>query len=432
MINRYFYKLHLTLFNSEPSPLMNKFVSSLNWSLLGFMISGLIFFIVNIFAGKYLGPEQYGKYNLIASIGSFVSVFMIFGLDATSIKYVSGTEKKSDKKKVITNILLVTLISSIIIMIILSLFSQQVSSYLKTNRLLVISGGIFGLTIAYKTITDNIIKALHLFKTQSLVKIIESTSAFLFFLFIFMILEKGSYLYYFLIIASASTITIAIYLVKIKPYMKHWDKEAWNSISHYWKLTLITSIIGIIIASIDKFMLSRYLGASQLGLYSAYMLPSTVIIGQLINALINVFFPLINTTDNKIAVLNKINKLAYIGFLPIIITVSIISTIIIRILGPQYQFEFIYVIIISLISFMQIYTSFCSFLIASSNTLYKTSVKIYYLKPIFLIIYIAVLTLNPNYISLFSIFLITILSYSFDLISNKITFSIHLNKSLIP
>ena len=55
-------------------------------------------FLLNIFLVRTLGIEEYGKYHYLLSIINFLSILAIFGLDNTSLKYLSKYYAKKDYK----------------------------------------------------------------------------------------------------------------------------------------------------------------------------------------------------------------------------------------------------------------------------------------------------------------------------------------------
>ncbi len=55
-------------------------------------------FLLSIFLVRTLGIEEYGKYHYLLSIINFLSILAIFGLDNTSLKYLSNYYAKKDYK----------------------------------------------------------------------------------------------------------------------------------------------------------------------------------------------------------------------------------------------------------------------------------------------------------------------------------------------
>ncbi|MFA5158291.1 MAG: oligosaccharide flippase family protein [Patescibacteria group bacterium] len=419
-------KLHRRIFGHEMSPTMRQFLGNLSWSIGGYIIGGLIIFVVNILAGRILGPAEYGKYNLITAIGSFFSVFMIFGFDATATKYISASNTEEEKKFAISNSLRFSSITGLVILALVLVFSANIAGYLNTTRIIVFLGALVGFCTMYSTLFNNFIKSLQLFKFQSIVFILQNLIIFSFFILFFLVFKWGigdnSHQYFASIVILAMLTIITIYLIKVRNNIGAWSQSMWKKMIPYWRLTLAGSFIAITLSQIDKFFLSRYLGPAELGLYSAYLLSSVLIINQLITALNNVFFPMVNKSGNLKAVLKKTNQLFLIGFVPLFIATFIISIIILKLLGTKYELNFIYVALVSLVSCMQVLMGFYGSIINSSQKLFSFFTKVYYFKPIAIILLIVFLVYNPNLISIYTTFLLVLVASLYDIINARICF----------
>ncbi|MEI8061188.1 MAG: oligosaccharide flippase family protein [Candidatus Berkelbacteria bacterium] len=414
--------LHRRIFRHEMSPTMRAFFGNLSWSMLGYFVGGLISFVVMILAGRILGPNEYGNYNLVLTIGSFLAAFMLFGFDTTSVKYISSSKDPGRKKEAISNTLLLTAITAFVFLVSTLIFSARISHYLNTTQTLVIFGAVAGLVVMCSALTDGFIRSLQKYKFQSIVNILQSVIIFVLFIIFYIILRKSSYQYYAGILIFSTLVVIVIYLISIRDQIVSWSSTMWKKMLPYWKLTLATSLISVVITSIDKFFLSHYLGAAELGLYSAYLLTSSLIIAHLMSAFINVFFPMINNSGNQLAILKKVDRLTLIGFVPAMAIILAITFVVVKLFGSQYPLNFRYLTIVSLIAFMQIVVVSYSSLISSSVKMYKRSVKIYYFKPIVIALLVILLIAKPGLISIYTVFLFSIISYLYDIISARSCF----------
>jgi len=59
--------VHLKLFQHEMSDQMIIFLRHLSWSVAGGISASAIMMIFNIYAGRLMGPEEFGKFSLINS-----------------------------------------------------------------------------------------------------------------------------------------------------------------------------------------------------------------------------------------------------------------------------------------------------------------------------------------------------------------------------
>ncbi len=71
------------------SPLMQKVMRNLSWSVVGTSVNMLITLVVGIYVARYLGPEQYGLLNYVVSFAMLFSVFATFSSDEIIVKMLS-------------------------------------------------------------------------------------------------------------------------------------------------------------------------------------------------------------------------------------------------------------------------------------------------------------------------------------------------------
>jgi O-antigen/teichoic acid export membrane protein len=75
--------IHFRLFGHSIGDEMREFLHNLSWSFFGGIVAAAIMFATNVLAGRWLGPVEHGKYNLIVAISSFLVAFMILGLEVS-------------------------------------------------------------------------------------------------------------------------------------------------------------------------------------------------------------------------------------------------------------------------------------------------------------------------------------------------------------
>jgi lipopolysaccharide exporter len=91
-----FHAFYEAIFSVSPSISVRKFFRDLGWIGLTFGLSRVIAGVVTIFAARLMGPAEFGKVNLALGAASLLSVGMLFGLNASIVKYgVSAVESTS-------------------------------------------------------------------------------------------------------------------------------------------------------------------------------------------------------------------------------------------------------------------------------------------------------------------------------------------------
>jgi O-antigen/teichoic acid export membrane protein len=399
---------------------MHQFILNFFWSFLGIVYSSCAFFVGIILIGRALGPTEFGKYNLVLTISSMIVVFMSLGFDTTAIKYISGSKNKQEQRSYLSNSFWILCISGPIIFLISFLLSNIFSEIINTHRILIILASALSLVLAFKIMFDAFVKAFCKFKYQAFVKIIESSIFVFLTLFVLLKIDKQEYIYFLIPSALASLLAVILYGKIIIKEIAGWNLAAFKYSKNYLKLTLSVSFIGIIIGTIDRLFIAKFLGMNNLGIYSAYLM-SIIIMSQLLMALSNVFFPMMNRETNKKQILRKIDRLMFFAFIPVLVCVSILSFIVLKIFGPQYEINFLYISLVSLISYLQIVTTFYGAIVSSSVKLFSFTRMVYYFKPIFMLALYYIAYTSENF-QLVYVFFILACSYLYDIFNTKITF----------
>jgi len=136
--------------------------------------------------------------------------------------------------------------------------------------------------------------------------------------------------------------------------------------------------------SMDRLFIGKGLGAGQLGIYSAYMTSTCVFVGQVIIIFDNVFFPMVSGAENKDAIIKKIDKLFFIGFIPSVCFLFFCSFIIMKLFGKQFEINLFYILIFSILAFFQSVGAFYKSVVSSVKKSYLRLKKISY---VFLVLF---------------------------------------------
>ncbi|HRY82210.1 MAG TPA: oligosaccharide flippase family protein [Candidatus Moranbacteria bacterium] len=408
--------LHLRIFGHKMSYEMKKFIGHLPWSFLGLFFSSLILFSVNILAGRILGPESYGKYNLVLVVASIMAIPILLGLDITSIKYISNAKNQLDKNKYLSNSFRIAVFSSFTVFVLVATFYLKISEIFGVSIEIVFVALIFSILLSFKNLLDSFIKSFHFFRFQAIVRIVESSVVIFLFFYFFYFLKKNEYEFYLISSISGAAVLCGVYLFRIRKNIIGWDKEKVEEIFHYSKTTIILACILMIMNSMDKIFIGKFLGVHLLGIYSAYFTVSMIFISQVVLMLGNVFFPMISSAENKYAVVKKIDRLGIIFFIPGTLVIATCAFLMLKLYGKEFQLNQWYIIWFSALSFLQIPSDFYRNVISSENRLYAKMKKAFFVIPIiFFSLYYLVLSSNAtrNFFNAILIYSIYVLSYLF-------------------
>lgn len=370
--------VHRRVFGHEISPTMKDFLKQLSWSFFGIFFNGIVLFIVNVLAGRILGPAGYGKYNLVLVVANIVAIFVLLGQDMTSIKYISSSEKEKDKKQYLSNSFYIILSSSFLLIVFSIFFYFQIAHLLNFDQKIFLLAVIFAIMMSMRTLLDSFVKSFNFFKFQSLFKIIEGIIILAVFIFFFLVLKFDDYQYYIFSLTAGYFILCLIFFLKIKQKIVAWDKQKFSKIIEYSKITIILAIIGTIMASMDKLFIGKTLGIEQLGIYSAYLVSSAIFVGQIILIFNNVFFPIVNQIKDKSMIIKKVDRLLFLGLIPGTLVLSLFSYAIMNIFGKEYHLNIFYVVAFSAMAFLQIAGSLYKSIISSQEKNYVALKKVSY------------------------------------------------------
>lgn len=381
MLNKFLFileKVHLKVFGHEMSLAMKDFLGHLSWSFFGIAASSLILFLINVLAGRIMGPEEYGNYNFVLTIAYALSVLMIFGQDLTVIKYVASSQNEKEKNGYISNAFGIVFVSSVFLVIFGLIFADQLSNLLGTIPSLFLVALAYAIIFSFRSVSDSFLRALYAFKSQSYLKIVESIFILLNFLFWFVYLEKNGYQFYIISLMAGFLLFVFLVFYRKSFSIMRYDKKLFVETYAYSKKTLLLSLLMISIASVDKLFVGKFIGMRDLGIYSAYLTTSVLLVSQLVSIFSNAFFPMISGLKDKHAVIKKIDKLSLVMFIPGVLCIFLMSFVLFKFFGKAYELNFVYLFLFAVSAFFQLSISFYRNIAISSEKAYASFLRYTY------------------------------------------------------
>lgn len=409
--------IHQKIFGHEMSNEMKSFLGHLSWSFFGGTIASAILFIVNIIVGRWLGPQEYGKFNLVLILGQIFCIPMILGFDAASARAIS--RDRNNLKKYISASFYFILISIVVTSFIIFLLSSEIAQLVSADNRLVYISLVVGIFLGIKLLLDGFIRGINNFKYQSVIKISDAFVVLTTLILASIFLDKTSYLVVVAATIVGSFVSLTGFFVKIYKYLVDFDYIYFKKLFKYGKFVVLGSIISLAVVYSDKIFVNKYLGTYELGIYMAYFTASITFISQFSAVFSNVYFPIISKTRDKRVIFDKINRLFLVGFFPVFLFIFTLTLIIIKLFGKDYSFDFKIASLFSLLGVLQFFTPFYSNIVnAHSYKTYKWGLFLYAIRAVFFILYIFTLI----YFDMFSIITLLIgiiLNYVADIINLK-------------
>lgn len=410
--------LHLKVFGTTISPQMKKFLSNLSWSLLGGGIANAVVMFVNIFSGRLMGPEEFGRYSLTLVICSYLFVPIYFGLDVATVKMVAKTNNEEEKKQYVSSAGAFILFMAIVVSVLVLLFKKQFGEIFSTSVPIIIYSVFFAFFLTVRNSLDNFLRSLSYFKYQFRGKILESSLIIIAFIASFFILKKFVYSSYINILAVGAIGVSLLYLYRLKDYLRSFDWEKLKQLISHGKFFMFCAIMATFFISLDRLVINRYLTPYDLGLYGAYYGVSITLVTQGTQMFNNAFFPAVAQSFNRSA-FRKLNRLILVGFIPMFLVITAVIFIALKLFGSQYQIIYSYLLVFGLFGSLQaIYLVFTYVVSSLAKAVYKKYLVRYILVNLLNVAIYALLILTNN-VSILFILLSLCLNYALIILMQR-------------
>ncbi len=341
--------IYTKIFGEKISDIAKNFLKDLSIVTIGMLFSSALLFFVNVFGARIIGPEEYGKFQIIYTITQFLLILMLFGLNTATAKYLSENINES-KKEIIKNTAIFSFIFIILFFTsVFLIFDNFLKNSFGVEKYLFDLAVYLGFIASFYFFSRSVFQGLKKMKVLAIGEILYSlTTIIIFFIFIFcgQINYKsifygflGGYLAFFL-----------VFLINNKGFFsrKIFDFNIAKKLLNYGAYAILGSVSGILLNSIDKIVLNKFFSLEIVGVYSVYTLASTIIFSQLVAIFIMVFFPYSSGFVNKNLIAKKINKVSKLLFISSFFLSCIIMYIILKIIGNEYSVNINYILLFSL------------------------------------------------------------------------------------
>ena len=329
-------KIYELLTGGKPTEEAKAFIGNLERAFFGYAIAGFCVFVFEITAGRILGPEIYGKYVLVSSVGLFLYLFMTLGVNAAMVKYGAGADDDI-RKKIISSGYFIAVCASLFFSFVFFVFSAKISTLLSLPKPVFLAAILLGILFGFYVIATDSLRAIYNIKNLSFFRASYGILILLLFFIFFNFVSHTSFfiaifpvcISYF-IIAVAITFSIKKYLI-FRPD-KFWIKKLFN----YGFFAALGGLMLTFLATQSQLFINLYSPGKNVGIYAAYYFSSINITVFLYNIFIVVFFPAVSKLTQKQAAFKKIGKLIpflFLIWLPLLFLIQIVS---LKIYGPQY------------------------------------------------------------------------------------------------
>lgn len=407
--------VHLRLFGHEMGQEMRKFLENLSWSFFGGVIAASVTFAVNIIAGRLLGPEEYGKYSLVFLISQIFLIPMIFGMDMAISRVISkeAFQKVENIRKNISSAFWFVFFISMLSLIVATFFDNFFSGIFSTTSDIVLFGVLLSFILGIKNFLDGIARGFQLFNFQAKLRIFEGLFVAVAFFVIYTVF--GTYTSVASAFILAGVLIVFWYLLRFREFIVSVPNLiSLKSLLHYSKFVVASALVTLVVGYGDRFVVNKYFGPEELGLYSAYYAATIFVIGQMTVIMNNVFFPVVSKTEKKILIMKKVDKLVRFGSAPVFLGVFLVGFLVLSLFGSEYELDFFVLSLFSIVAVSQFFVAFYGNIVAAhSPETYFLGLKFYFIRACVYTGYIVILVLT-NTLSVQAILLGLVVNYIVD------------------
>jgi len=344
-----------------------KFIKNSLQSIGGGIIAFSFLFLANLLAGRWLGPEEFGKYTLIMAIANILVVLFILDTDVSILYFTSKKNSNITKKRFISAILFLVIILTVVFTTLLLFLVGWLSSLLNISVHFFYLALIMAFLITAKRIMDSILKGLGYFLNQALGKIIEGVIVVVVLLYFFIFLKEKTYFSYVQGVIIGGIFAIVFYWFKIKSYciIKNVSRQKIQEVISYGRFGLVNSAVTITLKSADKIIVVNWLGSYNLGIYTAYYTVLILLSARLVQLISGVYFPSINKLTNKHKIFKRINTFILRAGTLIVLIDFTIALFLIKFFGQAYPVNAEWIFLGSLYFLFHLIANLYGWLLAS-------------------------------------------------------------------
>ena len=319
-------------------------------SLLGSAVS----FGGTILAGRILGPEQYGMVNVILAVGSFLVLFMAMGFPHALMHYLA---KGEDPRKISSTAFSAVICLALGVSIAFLLLVPLIAPIIRVAPFLLVLGISYGVIMVLANFFQSLFQGLALFSRVALFNF--SASVFFVGILFFSLFAANIHTFESLFGAHLLrwVVPVGIAAVFMRAYLfpPRFDLQRAKTLMGFGVWAFLGIVPGYFLGYVDKVMLNYFLGAGWVGIYSAYMLSSALVLERGAGALLAVFFPYSSGVDDKLSLFRKMNTLVrYLG-VPVIIFLYLTIAATIFLFGSAYEFNHVFALAFSVSGFLSLW-----------------------------------------------------------------------------
>jgi hypothetical protein len=332
------------LLGTSITPAIKNFL--LNFVITGTatVITGGLGMITTILAGRLLGPEEFGRYNLMMSIGQFLVLLMVFGIPTALAQGLPRSTNISRTIRSSVPLITVSFISTILV----ALFITRPASMLLHLSPVVWWWGIaLGAAYAVRVNADAILRGTQAFRTSAKLDIGSTAASSLLFIVFLLLLWREATAY-----ATVTLVGALLYGTLgafTRRQMLGWEyTEETKSLASYGFLALLIAGATVLLLHFDRLIIQYFYDATAVGIYSAYLVGALFLTSFMVTVTNYILLPMSSAVDNIRGIYLHLKRVSWVIISSVSAIAFLTTLIFMRVLGRAYPFVWSWIILVSL------------------------------------------------------------------------------------
>jgi O-antigen/teichoic acid export membrane protein len=358
--------LYELIFKEKMDDQARSFVLSTSYVGIGTLVGSLFTLAFSIIAARALGPGNFGILGLVTTVGTILAISMI-AASTPMIKYGSEVQDHLVQVTIISTSYILIAVLTVASACIFVLFSAPLSYLFGVTAEVFFFALFLAVTSTFYQLTTNSLRVFFKMRAYALLTAAQSVillAAFLAFISKNLTSwELAAYSYYL----SYAVIGF-ILVVYLRDYIKLRFGRSWaKKIVHYSLLALPGGVAATFMG-VDRILINKFTTTADVGIYNAYFLPSitvAVLLWMIINA---AFFPYASKSDDRLAILRRVNKAMPYLAAALAPSVLLLEWIVFFLYGRQYPFSWEIALFFAIAATMAFFYQALSWLMASQGT----------------------------------------------------------------
>jgi len=324
------------IFHEEMSVDVKTFFGSISYVTIGTLIGTLFSFSFNILSGRILGPEGYGRFVLLQSIGMFLFIPMLFGIHTAMIKYTAEKPDNDHQRVVLSSAFLMILFFTGTTLVIFALFADSIAALLSVSIDIYWLGILFAVLFVFYTMTTSALLGLHQMKLYALTQPIFSFLMLATFLAL-ILMHQFNYLSMVYAMYLAYGVTALGILVFLRRHLEFGVNRPWmGTLIRFGAAAMMGCVCFTIYSNVGKLMINYYMSVEEVGIYGVYYYAAFTVVTIFSGIFTTVLFPTISKYKDIGSFYKKLNTVIIYYTLLGIPFVVIFEFVILKLFGAQY------------------------------------------------------------------------------------------------